>query len=145
MSLRVVRRHASATTAVVLSLGLLAGCTGVQAESGDSAEGPSASASSGSASPTAEPVSVVLDVGDRPRAVPVDHAVRVEAENGELDRVNVRSPEGKLAGTMTDGAWEATGRLEPGTQYRVRTVAVGEDGETDRSTSTFRTVDLTLD
>jgi lipoprotein-anchoring transpeptidase ErfK/SrfK len=145
MSLRVVRRHASATTALVLSLGLLAGCTGVQAESGDSTGDPSASASSGSPSATAEPVSVSVDVGDRPRAVPVDQAVRVEVENGDLTTVKVRSPQGKLAGTMSDGTWEATGRLEPGTQYRVRTVAVGEDGETDRSTSTFRTVDLTLD
>jgi lipoprotein-anchoring transpeptidase ErfK/SrfK len=145
MSLRVVRRHASTTTALVLSLGLLAGCTGVQAESGDSGEGPSASASSGSPSATAEPASVTVDVGDRPRAVPVDQAVRVEVENGDLTTVKVRSPQGRLAGAMADGAWEATGRLEPGTQYRVRTVAVGEDGETERSTSTFRTVDLTLD
>ncbi|MFC6341172.1 Ig-like domain-containing protein, partial [Nocardioides hankookensis] len=54
---------------------------------------------------------------------------------------------GKLPGEVSaDGAaWQATGRLEPGTSYVVRTTAEREDGKQVTRTARFKTEDLTLD
>jgi lipoprotein-anchoring transpeptidase ErfK/SrfK len=59
----------------------------------------------------------------------------------------VSSPAGKVAGALAkDGvSWTATGRLEPGTNYVVRSVAETPDGTKVNRTSRFRTEDLTLD
>ena len=61
--------------------------------------------------------------------------------------MSVTSDAGDLPGTLSaDGAsWVADGRLEPGTTYRVDTVALRADGKERRTRSSFSTVDLTLD
>jgi lipoprotein-anchoring transpeptidase ErfK/SrfK len=82
---------------------------------------------------------------ERPRQVAVDRVVRIRAEHGRLRSLRVSSPAGPLAGELRGDAWVSTGRLEPGTTYRVRAVAErSADGRVARPTTSFRTVDLTL-
>jgi len=80
-------------------------------------------------------------------AVPVDQAFSVTAKGGTLSSVDVRSPEGRLAGDLTTDhtSWKATDRLEPGTTYVVRTVGERSDGKQVNRTSRFTTENLTLD
>jgi lipoprotein-anchoring transpeptidase ErfK/SrfK len=130
--------------ALVLTCSALAGCT-----SQSSADRPDATTGSGSpsasSSPSAEPVRVSTNVPRRD--VPVDQKLKVRAEHGTLRTVQVTSEAGRLPGELAgDGdAWTATGRLEPGLSYRVRTVAEDTAGERVVRTSEFRTDDLTLD
>ncbi|MDI6908965.1 Ig-like domain-containing protein [Nocardioides sp.] len=79
--------------------------------------------------------------------VPVDRELSVEAKGGSIDSVAVSSPAGKIPGQVqADGArWVATGRLEPGTAYTMKTVARKADGTQVSRTARFRTQDLTLD
>jgi lipoprotein-anchoring transpeptidase ErfK/SrfK len=71
----------------------------------------------------------------------------VNASNGTLSKVTVSSPEGKVPGTLSADktAWKATGLLEPGVAYRVRTLAEDGAGEQVSRTSRFHTEDLSLD
>ncbi|GAB2879893.1 L,D-transpeptidase [Nocardioides pacificus] len=122
----------------VLSLSLAA-CTGSESEAPEGDSSPVAGSSG--------PVEVTADLGKRPKAVPVDHVVRVEAEGGTLRSVAVSGGGDEVSGTLSEdgSSWTATELLEPGTQYVARTVAESGDGSTERSRSRFRTVDLTLD
>ena len=97
--------------------------------------------------PAPTPVQVSTRVGSDAGAVPLDQPVRVQARDGRLRSVSVTSDAGDLPGTLSaDGAsWVADGRLEPGTTYRVDTVALRADGKERRTRSSFSTVDLTLD
>jgi lipoprotein-anchoring transpeptidase ErfK/SrfK len=138
------RTRTAGVAALVLSSTLLAACSGTDAT--PDADGGSASAASGEQqTPEVPPLRVSTNV--KSADVPVDQQLEVTARNGSLTKVSVTSGAGRLAGELSkDGsAWTATGRLEPGEQYVVR--SVGEDGEGSRETSTekFRTADLTLD
>ncbi|MFC4786579.1 L,D-transpeptidase [Nocardioides sp. MAHUQ-72] len=102
---------------------------------------------SSSASSTVDPVKVTTEVGRNSHSVPVDRTVKVSATGGRLDSVTVKSPAGPLPGDLSgDGStWTASGRLEPGTTYVVRSVAQRSDGTEVTRTSRFQTEDLTLD
>ncbi len=93
------------------------------------------------------PVRVALRVGTDQEAVPVDQQVRITAQDGRLRSVSVTSALGALDGDLSaDGTgWTASGRLEPGTTYDVRTVAERADGKEKRTRSSFSTADLSLD
>ncbi|QZY28038.1 L,D-transpeptidase [Nocardioides coralli] len=133
------RRSTLAAAVLLLASPALAGCT-----SGSSDERPRAD-EPGEKAPAAEPVTVTTNVGKR--AVAVDTMLRVRAEHGTLRSVDVRSEAGRLAGDVAaDGrSWRATERLEPGTRYRVRSVAQHADGQRVVRTTAFTTEDLTLD
>ncbi|WP_232675751.1 Ig-like domain-containing protein [Nocardioides sp. R-C-SC26] len=96
-------------------------------------------------SAAADETVVALNI-ERRRNVPVSTVLEVAASGGALRSVQVSSPEGDLAGAISDdeSSWTAGDRLEPGTKYTVRTVAEGDAG-TSRSTTTFWTQALTLD
>jgi len=135
------------SAALVTAAGLaLTGC-----QSDDST--PSASGSGSDADPaqpaaaTPDPVRVVSSVAKGARDVAVDKAVRVAAEGGTLSSVVVSSSEGRLAGELSEDhrRWNATGRLEPGKTYVVKTTAERSDGKLVRRTSRFHTANLTLD
>jgi lipoprotein-anchoring transpeptidase ErfK/SrfK len=81
------------------------------------------------------------------RAVPVDHRVRVTADNGTLTSVAVRSKAGSVAGSLTGDkrTWTAGDLLEPGTTYTVVSTAAGSDGRSVTHTTHFKTAPLTLD
>jgi lipoprotein-anchoring transpeptidase ErfK/SrfK len=139
-----LRRGLVALTTLALASGALAACQSDDSgEAGAPAEGGTASASEAAA----ESVQVSTEVGGNPRSVAVDQVVSVAADGGRLDSVTVTSPAGKLAGDLAeDGSkWTASGRLEPGTRYVVRSVTETEDGTEVKRTSRFHTRDLTLD
>ena len=81
------------------------------------------------------------------RDVAVDQRLEVVASGGTLRKVTVTSAAGPLGGALSDDGtgWLASGRLEPGTSYAVKSVAEGSDGRRVVKTSRFATDDLTLD
>lgn len=134
----------------VAALAMLAvGLSACQSDTSPRAAGGSAvpDGSTSSAQP-AKPAKVRVrsDVGGDATAVPVDHQVKVSARGGTLNSVTVSSKAGPVAGKLSPGDqhWVASGRLEPGTDYDVRTVAQRSDGHQVTRTSAFRTQDLTL-
>ena len=68
----------------------------------------------------------------------------MRADGGTLDRVEVTSAAGPVAGKVSGGTWKATDRLEPGTDYVLSASATRSDGHTVERTRRFHTVDLTL-
>ncbi len=89
-------------------------------------------------------VSVNVDKGATD--VPVSTLIEVAAEGGSLTSVAVTSEAGEVVGALADdgASWTAGARLEPGTTYTVKAVA-DNDGATAKRTSSFTTVDLSLD
>ncbi|MGZ4437424.1 MAG: L,D-transpeptidase [Nocardioidaceae bacterium] len=80
--------------------------------------------------------------------VHVDQTVTLTAEHGTFDSVTVAVGKGAsaLRGTLSPDktTWTSQARLEPGTRYRVKTVAEDSDGRKLTQTKTFRTDPLTL-
>ena len=94
-----------------------------------------------------EPVVVSANVDDGATGVPVDTLVDVTAAHGSVTAVSLRSTDGEstVKGEPVDGGWKATGRLEPGSRYRLKVTAEGDDGATRTTSSVFRTQRLSLD
>jgi lipoprotein-anchoring transpeptidase ErfK/SrfK len=141
------RRHAAATAGLLAVALVVAGCTATADDSGSPVAGGTAS---GAPSSTAPVVSAVHVSSNLPasQTVPVDSELRLEAEDGTFETVEVSFGKHKsLDGELADGrtTWTSTQRLEPGVRYRVRTVAVDDKGLTKKRTSSFRTDPLTLD
>ena len=140
------RALAGLAASLLLCVGLSA-CNGSDS-SNDQAQGDSAAPGGAETTPAAETDVELTSNVKNPRAVPIDKDIRFEAVGGTLEKVVVRSGKGaELAGGITadDTAWEAKGRLEPGTTYTARAVTRTPGGTTKRATTTFRTVDLSLD
>ena len=135
-----VRRVAAALSAVLLCASLAA-CDAASEE-------PGASPSEGTAAPAPEkvdPVRFALGVRDA-RAVPIGQPVELTAEGGELTDVTVAASDGtRVEGSLRDGTWSSTGRLEPGTDYVARSTATRTDGQAVTRPVRFHTQDLTLD
>ena len=136
------RSSLAGVAALALACTTLAGCSGDPA-SGDPQAGPSGS----DQEPTAEVAPLRVSTNLTGNDVAVDEMLKVRASGGTLRQVAVTSEAGKLAGKLaSDGSsWAASGRLEPGQSYAVRTVAERSDGKRVVKTSTFGTDDLTLD
>ncbi|MFT4010498.1 MAG: Ig-like domain-containing protein [Nocardioidaceae bacterium] len=155
-------RRPSGPVRQLLPLGALvtAAMLALTACNGDATAGTQAGDSAGEASgspsviPTAQ-VQVTTDA--KGRAVPVNHVLHVKAQDGTLKSVTVtgvrtkastdKSDPGVLKGTLSgDGTrWTASGRLQPGARYTVRTVAVDGAGNAAQSRSRFTTQALSLD
>ncbi|HEX6149647.1 L,D-transpeptidase [Nocardioides sp.] len=129
--------------ALTLSCAALAGCSA--ATPADTDAPPDSGSEAVADEQEAEPVTITTSV--RGRNVAVDQRVEVIASGGTLRKVAVTSPAGALPGKLTDNrtGWLASGRLEPGTSYAVKTVAERSDGERVVKKSSFSTEDLTLD
>ena len=130
---------------VAVSALILTGCTSEQGPTQAAGEGqPAASAS---ATPTEPAVTVSTNVEDLTGPVAVGEVLEVAAQDGSLEQVVVRSGDQRVAGTLSDDAssWSATDRLEPGLRYRVRAVAVDEQGRRTTERSAFRTENLPLE
>ena len=121
----------------------LTACDAKDAVPGVSADEP---ASSASQTPAA-PLKLVSSIKKGASGVPVDREVEVSATGGTIESVAVTSAAGDLSGELSsDGAtWTASDRLEPGTTYRMKTVAAREDGTQVTRKSSFTTQALTLD
>jgi len=141
------RRVAAGAT---LLLALAATSCSVETSGGSTPAAPSPdspSASQTSQAPQTPAVKVLTKPAARATGVTLETPVTVTAERGTLTSVKVTSPEGEVTGRLGSGKaeWTSTGRLQPGTTYTVRTVAENTEGKVRRATSTFSTVDLTLD
>ena len=135
-------RSVAATAALALSALALTACDPGGAVPGSSPDEPTESSA-----PATPDVTVTANVERGEHDVPIDRTLSVRASDGTLKAVRVVSPAGRVAGTIgaDRASWTATGRLEPGTTYALRTVAVDADGDEVRSTTRFHTVDLSLD
>ncbi len=136
------RKPLTGLVALVLASSALSACTGATSDSAD----PQAAGSDGvEQAVEVEPLKISTNL--RGDGVAVDRMLEVSAEGGTLRDVRVTSAGAQLPGKLSkDGsAWTATGRLEPGRAYSVKSVGERSDGEKVVRTSTFRTQDLTLD
>ena len=131
---------------VALSALTLTGCTSEQGPTQAAGEGQQPSAPA-SATPIESAVTVTTNVEDLTGPVAVDEVLEVAAQDGSLEQVVVRSGGQRVAGTLSEdgSSWSATDRLEPGLRYRVRAVAVDEQGRSTTERSAFRTEDLPLE
>lgn len=139
-----VRRALGAVALLAAVSSTLSACdgSGFSSSSSDTSR-PSQAASSAAADPvtiTTNPAQGATDVG-------VDTLVKVGAQGGELSTVFVRSKAGPVAGTLAPdkSSWTASARLEPGTRYRIHTVATDGAGQKQENDTLFTTQDLTLD
>ncbi|WP_051217767.1 L,D-transpeptidase [Nocardioides insulae] len=145
---RHVRSRPRAVVAGLAALAVPLALAGCESGGGSAAEpdsAGSASAASSSAAPE-DPVAVAVNVRKGADKVAVDTRVRVTAQDGELTKVTVTSPEGKVPGKVSaDGtSWTASALLEPGTTYLVRSHAAGEQGGAVDDRTRFTTQDLSL-
>jgi lipoprotein-anchoring transpeptidase ErfK/SrfK len=127
----------------------LAGCTGTKADQADDPVGGGGQDSAPSASATPEPAAVITSNLPDDGTVSLGRRVRLTAENGTFDSVAVtfgkrgRELRGALSSDQT--TWTSRQRLEPGLRYRVRSVAVDDQGLETKDVRAFRTDPLTLD
>ena len=97
--------------------------------------------------PETSAADIEANVDDHATGVKVSRTVKLNVADGTFKNVVVRSHKQRIDGAVSaDGTrWKATGRLQPGKKYVVRSVAVDAHGLKKRFRSTFRTQDLTLD
>lgn len=141
-----LRRSAAALAASAALV--LAGCTAGDGRAESAGGDPGASPAGGAqeaSSDAATQVRVATSVGET-GPVPVDELVEVTAEGGTIEEVVVRGGGARLRGEPSDGGtrWRATDRLEPGTRYQVRALAVDGEGRRATHRSTFHTQDLPM-
>jgi lipoprotein-anchoring transpeptidase ErfK/SrfK len=108
---------------------------------GDKADNPSASAT-----PTSS-AKVTSSIAADATGVKVNRSLRLNVTDGTLESVDVTGKSGKIEGALaTDKqSWQSTSRLQPGETYRVRGVAVDNDGHNTVYRSRFSTEALSLD
>jgi lipoprotein-anchoring transpeptidase ErfK/SrfK len=131
--------------AVALALSCAATLAGCSADSPAPSEQSDTTPGAQAGEEAAEPVKIMTSL--RGTDVAVDQRLEVVASGGTLRKVIVSSAAGPLSGTLSDDGtgWLASGRLEPGTAYAVRSVAERSDGHRVVKTARFATKDLTLD
>lgn len=140
------RRLSPLLVALALGSGLLSACN-AQSDDEPRAAGPAAApagAEQAQDAPATQPAPALVTNLERPRRVAVDQVVEVSAQHADLRRVQVMSKAGPVPGKLTNRGWRATGRLEPGTDYRI-IGRVDQGGEQRTVRSRFHTADLTLD
>ena len=137
------RKPLTGLVALLLASSALSACTSTPSDSAD----PQAAGSDGveQAVEKAEPLKISTNL--RGDGVAVDRVLEVSAKGGTLRDVRVTTGGAQLPGKLTKDrtSWQATGRLEPGLAYSVKTVGERSDGKKVVRTSSFRTQDLTLD
>ena len=122
--------------AVLISGLLLSACTSTSGDDG----------SSETTKEPGRPVELTSNVKAQAKQVRVDTLVTVGAENGEVQDVTLRDAAGKksVKGSVQDGTWKATQRLEPGTSYVLTATGEGTDDKVKQLKQTFTTQALTL-
>ena len=143
-------RRRTVAAAGLLALGLVgAGCSSQSQDqsspssAGSSSAGPSAGTD---AAPAVSAVTVATNVARRD--VTVDTHLELTAHDGTFESVEVLGAKGKpvTGGLSADKTtWSTQQLLEPGTRYRITTVAVDSKGLKTTKHTSFRTQDLSLD
>jgi lipoprotein-anchoring transpeptidase ErfK/SrfK len=131
--------------AVALALSCAATLAGCSADSPAPSQQSDSTPGAQAGEEVVEPVKIMTSL--RGTDVAVDQRLEVVASGGTLRTVTVSSAAGPLSGALSDDGtgWLASGRLEPGTAYAVRSVAERSDGHRVVKTTRFATKDLTLD
>ena len=139
--------RATAVAGLLAVAALVAGCTATSNQGGSAPgkQAPSASSAPSSTAPPRSAASVATNVAATD--VPVDKVVRLTAADGTFDAVTVRGAGKRLAGDLSGDkrSWVSSGRLEPGTVYRVKATAEDTEGVKVTRRSLFRTQNLSLD
>ena len=136
------RRTWAVAAAAVLLMSVVSACADApKATSGDKSESPGVSAT-----PESD-AKITSSIPANATDVKVNRTLRLDVADGTLSTVTVASKSGKLEGALSadKASWQSTGRLQPGETYRVRGVAVDEDGKDAAYRSRFTTQDLSLD
>lgn len=139
-------------TAVVALLGL-AGCStpGASGTPGaGSTSGNTTATTTTPPEPTITPVTWVTTPTDKDTNVPVDTRVRVSAQDGDLEKVELSylSKKGntvQVDGWLESGQWTADDLLEPGVKYTLKMTARDDAQQVVTKKRTFTSADLTLD
>lgn len=141
------RRRSTAALALTAIAGLaLTGC-----QAGDAVHGARSADGSSTATadptPSVPPVRVHASVKRGASEVQIDRDISVSVRGGSLTAVSLSSRAGDVAGRLAGNGkrWTATGRLEPGASYVLRSVAKRSDGKRVTRTTRFHTENLTLD
>ncbi len=154
--LRETKRRANRSGRLVVTLVgvgvgalLVSSCQAIDGVS-SSGETPGTAVNSPNAAPSSEgppPVLITTSLGKQTKSVPITTELSVAAENGMLQSVKVRAGDVVLEGDLAadKSTWASSGRLEPGTDYTIVSVALDAAGNSSRSRSSFHTEDLTLD
>ena len=134
-------RAATIVAAMLLPLGLLAGCNAGSGSS-SSGGGPQAGAASttGASAPTSAAV-VSFNVNRGATTVPIDTTLTASIADGTFTNVAVRTSQGAVKGALSSDktTWTAAQLLEPGTSYRVQASGTDSDGVAVSKTMSFRT------
>ncbi|MBA2638986.1 MAG: L,D-transpeptidase family protein [Nocardioidaceae bacterium] len=148
-------RSIAGVTAGVCAAFVLASCTADSTSAGSAPGGSDAQAPGGGGSEAEQaappPPFEASVLAGADRGVPVDTRVRVAADNGTIDRVQVyrgsRAPARMVDGTLArDGSgWRATELLEPGATYTVLSTGTAQGAGRGTVRDTFTTQALTLD
>jgi len=132
----------AAAGAAVLLLSGLAGCGG---DGTDPVSGEPKGESTSEA-PATSKAEITSSIAAGAHGVKVNRSLRLAVDEGTFDNVTVSTKNGRIQGVLSTDklSWQSTGRLQPGTTYRVRGVAVDEDGLRSVYASRFTTQVLTL-
>jgi lipoprotein-anchoring transpeptidase ErfK/SrfK len=137
------RRTWAVAAAAVLLMSALSACSDTPKAlgGGDETDAPSASPS-----PTSE-AEITSSIPAGASGVKLNRTLRLDVSHGTLSNVVVSGKSGDLEGSLSTDklTWQSTGRLQPGETYRVRGIAVDEDGEEAVYRSRFTTQELSLD
>ncbi len=147
-ALRRYRRTSAAAVAALAVSAAAAGCSVTSSGTAAPRSDDSVAAPSTNAVPATSVASVATNIPASSATVPVSKTLVLRADKGTFGSVEVSTAHGRTVhGRLsTDQAtWTATDRLEPGTSYRVRAVAVDRHGLKTSQDSRFRTEALTLD
>lgn len=135
------RRTWAAACAAVLLLSLV-GCGG---DADPAAGGPTDDATT--EAPTTSVAEITSSIAAGATGVKVNRSLRLDVTEGTFANVSVSTEGGRIKGVLSADklSWQSTGRLQPGTTYRVRGVAVDENGLRNVYAARFTTQALTLD
>jgi lipoprotein-anchoring transpeptidase ErfK/SrfK len=158
MPTRAMRRLYRSAGAVLLATALTA-CAGTPSDpAGSSSQPPGAGASTQpvpSPTPTPDPVLLKPNVKDGATNIKVSTVVNVKASFGTLTKVKLsytntnrqgRKQQGTVAGKISKDrtTWTAGDRLEPATAYKLISLGTNTVNESQTTTTTFRTHNLSL-
>jgi lipoprotein-anchoring transpeptidase ErfK/SrfK len=141
----------SRRTGVVLGTALLitlvSACSGSSSDpKATSNEEPGSSSSASASSTPDSSAQITSSIASGAQNVRVNRTLRLDVADGTFSNVTITSRAGTVAGSLSadKASWQSTGRLQPGSLYRVRGVATDSSGKQATYTARFRTQKLAL-
>jgi lipoprotein-anchoring transpeptidase ErfK/SrfK len=134
----------STTAAVALATAAVLAVSGCSVSGHPGAEPGSPDASE---SPATSIATIKVNVRRNADSVNVDRTIKVDVSDGQLQKVSLRGPGGRVPGEFGDDSshWNATALLRADARYTVRGVAVDDNGLRKHFQRRFSTQKLTLD